>query len=217
MPKPTVILIAAPDFVPALRERLGSELDVTTFADSEAVRAVKTIVEGRPDIIVLERLFAATPRGAALIARVKQDAALEGTEIRIVSHNSGYQRVSPRRPAPPREAATASPARRLDPGTRRAPRFPIKSSAHATLDGQPAQVVNLSAVGAQVLAPGTIEPRRAVTLELGPAREPIVLDGTVVWARPEISRKGAVSRIGIDFASPDRPALERYITAHRLR
>ena len=43
-------------------------------------------------MVALERLFAATPRGAALINRIKADPALGDTEIRVIAHDSDYSR-----------------------------------------------------------------------------------------------------------------------------
>jgi hypothetical protein len=217
MPKPTVILIAAPDFVPALRERFGADTEVMTFADSEPVRAFQAIHALRPNVIALERIFAASPRGAALISRIKSDPAMDDMEIRVLSHNSSYQRVSPRRHGGGPKASPPKPARPLDVGTRRAPRFPIKESAQAAVDGEAAQIVNLSVLGALLIAPGSIGPKRAVTVTLGPARKSIVVAATVVWARAELSRKGPVSRIGVEFKDPDRRAIEAFLDAHRRR
>ena len=41
-------------------------------------------------IVAIERLFAGTPRGLALINRIKADPALNGCEIRVMSHGGGY-------------------------------------------------------------------------------------------------------------------------------
>ncbi len=217
MPKPTLILIAAPDFIPALRERLGADTRAMTFGDSEPLRAMHAILTLRPDVVALERLFAASPRGAALIARIKSDPMLDAVEIRVLSHNSSYQRVSPRRHAAGARTSPARPARRLDPGTRRAPRFPVKDSAHASVDGHEAQLVNLSTVGAQLVMPGSLRPKRTVTVVLGTARRSLEVTGTIVWARVELSRKGPLSRIGVEFVDPDQPAIDAFLQSHRRR
>jgi hypothetical protein len=217
MSTPTVILIAAPDFVPALRERLSDAVEVVTFGDSEPLRALRSILSLRPDVVALERVFAASPRGAALIARIKSDPALSTTEVRVLSHDSSYQRVSPRRHAGAARAHAVRPARRLDPGTRRAPRFQVKDSTRAAVDGADAQIVDLSTVGAQLVVPGSLGPRRVVTVTLGSERKALDAPGTIVWARVELSRKGPASRIGVDFTDPDQPALDAFIQAHRRR
>ena len=77
------------------------------FADTDALQALETITRERPGVVALERLFAATSRGAAFINRIKADPALSSCEIRIVAHDSAYSRVSPRRPG---ETAPAAPA-----------------------------------------------------------------------------------------------------------
>jgi PilZ domain len=215
MSTPIVVLIAAPDFIPALRDRLGDDSKIVTFGDSEPLRALQAILTTRPDVVALERMFAASPRGAALIARVKSDPALNDAEIRVLSHDSSYQRVSPRRVAAQAKKRPARPVRRLDPGTRRAPRFKVKAATHAAVDGSQAQIVDVSTVGAQLIVPGTLGPKREVTVTLGPVRKPLTAPGTIVWARVELSRKGPVSRIGVEFAEPDRSVLDAFIQAHR--
>jgi hypothetical protein len=56
-----------------------------------------------------------------------------------------------------------------------------------------------------------------VTVTLGPERKALDAPGTIIWARVEISRKGPVSRIGVEFTDPDQLALDAFIQAHRRR
>ena len=75
-------------------------------------------------------MFAVTPRGAALINRIKADPTLRQAEIRVMAHNSDYTRVVPRA-APP--SAPALDQR----GTRRAPRFKMADrTVVAVVDGK---------------------------------------------------------------------------------
>jgi hypothetical protein len=217
MPEARLILIAAPELIPALRERVGDADRVLTFADSEPLRAMEAICAERPPVIALERLFAASPRGAALIARIKGDPGLDASEIRILSHDSSYQRVSPRRGQLPAPKVTAKPPQQFDPGTRRAPRFPMRESAEATVNDEPARLVDLSVIGVQLIGPDSLRPKQAATVTLGPAGSGIVAAGTVVWARVELSRKGPAARVGIEFAEPDTAAIGAFIEANRQR
>src|SRR4029079_18397297 len=78
------VLIAAADLLPALKERgfeEGGEL--LAFPDSDALGALDVISRRQPDVVALEQTFAATPRGAALINRIKADPTLSGSTIRI--------------------------------------------------------------------------------------------------------------------------------------
>src|SRR3954466_3517635 len=86
------VIIAALNLTPALRERLADEGELLAFADTEPIQALQAILEQRPRLIVLERLFAATPRGAALINRIKTDPQLGHAEVRVMSHTGDYTR-----------------------------------------------------------------------------------------------------------------------------
>src|SRR3954452_18952196 len=86
------LLIAAQNLMPALQERVEVDGDLLTFADTEPIQALQAILEHRPSLIVLERLFAATPRGAALINRIKTDPQLANAEVRVMSHTGDYTR-----------------------------------------------------------------------------------------------------------------------------
>src|SRR6187401_1138611 len=99
------LVIAAEHLMPALRERIKVEGEIITYPDTEPIQALQAIMEQRPDLVVLERLFAATPRGAALINRIKSDPHLAHAEVRVMSHTGDYARqvVKP-------TAASAAPA-----------------------------------------------------------------------------------------------------------
>ena len=86
------VVIAATNLMPSLQERLADEGELLTFADTEPIQALQAILEQRPSLIVLERLFAATPRGAALINRIKTDPQLGNAEVRVMSHTGDYTR-----------------------------------------------------------------------------------------------------------------------------
>src|SRR5258707_2547967 len=86
------LVIAAQNLMPALREHVKVDGEIVTFADTEPIQALQTIMEQRPGLVVLERLFAATPRGAALINRIKSDPQLSHAEVRVMSHTGDYSR-----------------------------------------------------------------------------------------------------------------------------
>src|ERR687897_1087110 len=91
MPAPAVV-IAASNLMPSLRERLADDGELLIFPDTEPIQALQAILEHKPSLIVLERLFAATPRGAALINRIKNDPQLGHAEVRVMSHTGDYSR-----------------------------------------------------------------------------------------------------------------------------
>ena len=168
--------------MPALHERLADEGELLTFADTEPIQALQAILEQRPRLIVLERLFAATPRGAALINRIKTDPQVSHAEVRVMSHTGDYSRqvakpskVEARR----RRSPAAAESREHEPTTRRLRSTSRHGSSTGTargarraiacgqgveiqLDGNPASVVDLSVVGAQVISSTILRPNQRV-------------------------------------------------------
>jgi hypothetical protein len=212
---PCTVVIAAPHLLPALKARLAHPSsghpagDVIEFGDTEALPALEAIARRRPSVIVLERLFAAAPRGAALINRIKADPSLHASEIRVMSHDSDYVRVSPRK-----AAATAGGLDQR--GTRRVPRFKVRPSADATVDGQQAQIIDLSTVGAQVMSAAVMKPNQRVKVSLGDDLGTLRFEADVAWASFEMSAKGGARyRAGLAFLDADPGALEAYALRHK--
>lgn len=211
----STVLIGAPNHLPALEARLATvEGEKLVFPDSDALRAFEAIVKLRPSLIALERLFAASPRGAALIRRIKADPSLEESEIRVIAHDSDYMRVSPRL-VPPIAAPLPAPPPLDQRGTRRAPRFKIKPSADATVDGQQALIVDLSTVGAQVLSAAAMKPSQRVKVSLADDLGQVRFDADVAWASFEMQPKGPRYRAGLAFIEADASRLEGYCSRHK--
>jgi hypothetical protein len=101
MSKPCTVIIGALELLDALRQNAADNDDVLSFSDNEPLKALEAITTRQPKVIALERLFAATSRGAALINRIKADPALVGVEIRVVSLDGTYRVSARRTPAPP--------------------------------------------------------------------------------------------------------------------
>jgi len=233
------VVIAASNLMPSLRERLADDGELVVFPDTEPIQALQAILEHRPGLIVLERLFAATPRGAALINRIKNDPQLGHAEVRVMSHSGDYLRVvsKPSGSAPPPAAAPAPepaaasegaalateaaataavaepPPRPLDwHGTRRAPRHRIRPGVEIQLDGNPAQVVDLSQVGAQVISQTILRPNQKVRVSVPNDDFVMRFRGSIAWAKFELPDPGAPPRYraGIEFADADARSVEAY-------
>ena len=226
------VIIAAPEHLQALKDH--GFADALTFSDADALKALEAITREKPRAVVLERLFAATSRGAALIKRIKADPSLGGCEIQIVSHDgkpltgkknkkegamaapAPSEPVAPVAPPPPPAPAVAAPAAPLDQrGTRRAPRFNIATGIEVTIDGKPAALINLSIVGAQVVSPTILKPNQRVRMSLPDPDGPIRCMAGVAWAAFEMPRSGPVYRAGIEFFDAEAGNVERFIGANK--
>jgi hypothetical protein len=230
------VVIAASNLMPSLRNRLADDGELLVFPDTEPIQALQAIIEHRPSLIVLERLFAATPRGAALINRIKNDPQLGHAEVRVMSHSGDYTRVvSKGTGAPPPQtggsapgggtavateeapaaAAVSSetPPRPLDwHGTRRAPRHRLRTGVDIQLDGNPARVVDLSQVGAQVLSATILRPNQKVRVSVPNDDFVMRFRGSVAWAKFELPQPSEPPRYraGVEFTDADAAAVEAF-------
>jgi hypothetical protein len=204
------VLIGASDLLPGLKERAGTiNGEVLTFADADALQALETITKRRPGVVALERMFAVTPRGAALINRIKADPALRDSEIRVLAHDSDYQRVVPRMLPP---TAPALDQR----GTRRAPRFKMAVNVTAQLDGKVATVIDLSTVGAQIVSQAKLKPNQKIVVALPDDVTTIRFTAAVVWTSFEIPpNSGPRYRAGLDFPDADANAVGAFCERHK--
>jgi hypothetical protein len=228
------VVIAASNLMPPLCERLAGEGELLTFADTEPIQALQAILDKRPRLVVLERLFAATPRGAALINRIKTDPTLAHAEVRVMSHTGDYTRqvAKPSVVEAPTAAAsgagaqpasgavaTEEPPRRLDwHGTRRAPRHRVRSGLEIQLDGNPASVVDLSIVGAQVLSNTILRPNQKVRVSIPNDDFVMRFRGAVAWAKFELPKPTAAPRYraGVEFTDADASAVAAFCNKNKL-
>jgi hypothetical protein len=237
------LVIAAHNLMPALRERVKVDGEILTFPDTEPIQALQTIMEQRPGLVVLERLFAATPRGAALINRIKSDPTLSHAEVRVMSHTGDYTRqvvkpstVSAAPAGQPAAAigaagtaggsqtaaapaATADAPKALDwQGTRRAPRFRVRAGVELQLDGNPAAVIDLSTVGAQVISPTVLRPNQKVRITIPVEDLQMRFRGAIAWAKFELPRppvKSAQYRAGVEFTDADAKAIDNFTNRNK--
>jgi hypothetical protein len=207
---PATVLIAPPEHLSILHGRAEFG-EVHPFADADALKALELIMRIRPQSVVLERTFAGTSRGAALINRIKVDPALAACELRIIAPGGagGRAAVEPTvdiaAPAPP------SPVAPLDQrGTRRAARIRIADGVEVLIDGNPATLVDLSSYGAQVISVAVLKPNQRVRVQLPAATPPLRLTASIAWAAFEIPKSGPRYRAGMAFIEPDADAIRRF-------
>lgn len=200
------VLIAAADRLAALQQQIEFS-DADAFADTNALQALDAITRQRPSVIAIEHAFAATARGAALINRIMADPSLSTCEVRILEPDGSVVTAA---------VAVAAPPAAIDQrGTRRAPRVVITKNVEVLIDGNPATLVNISVVGAQVTSPLSLRPNQRVRMAIVEAARPVKFNGVVAWASFEMPKEGPGPRYraGINFydAAPD--TISRFIDA----
>jgi hypothetical protein len=203
----STVLIASSEHLHALKDR--SDLGQTqAFSDVDALRALDVITQERPSVIALERLFAATSRGAALINRIKADPGLTACEIRIVTTD-----VEPAEAGHNVTTAAQIPAAvPLDQrGTRRAPRTRVPGGVDVLVDGNPVSLIDVSINGAQVVSPTILRPNQRLRVTLPDPVQPARLSAVVAWASFEMPKGGPRYRAGLAFLDADAAAVGRWI------
>jgi hypothetical protein len=204
------VVIATADLLSAAQERVsGLGGEILGFNEAQAIEALQAIFTHKPSVVAFERRFAITPRGAALMNRIKSDPKLLKTEIRVVAHDSDYSRVSPRQ----KTAAEKALDQR---GTRRAPRFKMKDATPIAIDANAGRILDLSTIGAMVVCTAGMKPLQELKITLtGPAGN-IKFLAKVAWASFEIPpNSGPRYRAGIEFVDADASEVDAFIQTHK--
>ena len=214
-----IVLIGPADSLPGLQERLDPSAEIQTFTESEALEALDHIIRTKPVVVAMQDDFADSSRGQALINRIKDDATLSDVEVRVMAKNAAQNRVAVKRGTHGSSTAVAvdDPKALDQKGTRRAPRIRIKDGTEVAVDGNPAALVDLSAVGAQVVSATVLKPNQRVRIIMGDGKAAVKCAGSIAWAAFEMP-KGMPTRYraGIDWGiTPDSPNVEGFAKKHK--
>jgi hypothetical protein len=197
------VLIGFPEHLPRLKQ--GPLSSALAFSHDDTLAALAAINEHRPGVVALQEQFVATARGAALIERIKADPQLQHCEVRIVS--------CPDEISTPDDTAAALDMR----GTRRAPRFRIAKATEIEIDGQPATLVDLSLVGAQVITATRLNPMQRVRVTLIEGDTTWRARSAIAWVSLEIVGGTPRYRAGLEFMNADKATVQRIIDARSKR
>jgi hypothetical protein len=204
------VVVATAGVLPSLVQRAAATGgEILGFNESQALQALDAIKERKPAVVAFERMFAMTPRGAALINRIKADPRLLDTEVRVVAHDSDYMRVSPRQKT---EAQKALDQR----GTRRAPRFKMADKTGIAIDSHAGTIIDLSSIGAMIVSASALKPAQDLRLTLTDGSGNLRFNGKVAWASFEIPpNSGPRYRAGVEFVDADAAAVDAFIQRHK--
>jgi len=171
-----------------------------------------------------------------------QKLAIPGLEIRLVVRTGGVWGTTPlagaaatarpgatassgspaspaARPEAPAAPATAAPkidvkASALN--TRRTPRFIVLDPLEATVENGKAGLVDVSAMGAQLLSAPALRPNQILKIVLPDNGTPVKVTARVAWAlfeKPTHS-PDAYYRAGIEFTDGEKTTLAEYCKRH---
>jgi hypothetical protein len=214
MPEPCTVLITSRQTASPFAEDGAPQGEVLTFDESQPLQALDLIAARQPEIVALDHEFASSPRGIALAERIKNDPLLASSRVVVVAADGQLAPFTAGR-SPGPDPTVAQPVDRR--GTRRVPRFLIRTGVQVLINGQDAWLIDLSVLGAQVLSRTVIRPNKAVRIVMPDETSLLRVSGVIVWARFEMA-PGQTSphyRAGMQFNDADPAALQQYCLTRR--
>jgi len=214
MASTTAIVISRPEHLTAIRKRLADEATVTVCSETDSLHLFDAILERPPDIVLVHSTFAASSRGATLIAGIKAKPNVTGTAIRVfIEDEDKAPLILFQTTLSPHEAMleTSRPLDRA--GTRQAARYPMNRRP-SVVNGDACQLVDLSVSGAQVQVPMRLRPSQVVRFALPDDAGEVRCQGTVAWSIAVPSGGAIHYRVGLEFVNPDSKRLAAICATH---
>ena len=92
----------------------------------------------------------------------------------------------------------------------------VAGQVDVLIDGNPASLVNISTVGAQVISAAVLKPNQRLRMALPDKQGDLKFVAAVAWASFEYSPKsGPRYRAGIEFINANAAAVDAYSSRHK--
>ncbi len=206
------VFVASSPVLAAWSERASVSSDIVALDEADTQGIIDVVARRRPTVVVLERRFLMTSKGAALVHRLRHDEELPRVEIRVLPTEHAVTLTTSHSPAVTSPAAVVSLAQPITGPVRRAVRVPMPEGVQAQVNGVPAALVDLSTLGAQVISARALRPNQSVRVQLADERGVVVRTRAgVAWAAFELP-PGAPPRYraGVEFQDTDPAAIEAF-------
>ena len=193
-----------------MRKRLiGDASHVEVFSE-DSLQVFEALLAHPPKMLAIHQSFAATSRGATLIARLQAEARLKSIEVRVLIEDESKVPLILSEMSFSPEKALHEASRPLDrAGTRQAARYPMDRRA-IFLNGESGHLIDLSVSGAQVQVLKRLRPSQIVRLILPDASGELRGQGTVAWSIAVPAGGTIQYRAGIEFINPDSAGLSAF-------
>lgn len=193
-----------------MRKRLiGDASHVEVFSE-DSLQVFEALLAHPPRMLAIHQSFAATSRGATLIARLQAEARLKSIEVRVLIEDESKVPLILSEMSFSPEKALHEASRPLDrAGTRQAARYPMDRRA-IFLNGESGHLIDLSVSGAQVQVLKRLRPSQIVRLILPDASGELRGQGTVAWSIAVPAGGTIQYRAGIEFINPDSAGLSAF-------
>ena len=204
------IVIVRPEHLTSIKKRLAETEHVGVVSEAELLQVQDSLLARPPDVLVMHPTFAATSRGATLVAALKAKPRDTGTAIRVFIEDEVKAPLILTETTLGGTEALLETSRPLDrAGTRQAARYPMNRRAVA-VNGDPGQLIDLSVSGAQIQLASRLRPLKVARMVLPDEAGDIRLQGTVAWAIAVPSGGSIQYRAGVEFVNADKKLLTAY-------
>jgi len=205
------VLLASEEVLAAWCARHPAPGEVVALDEADTSRALEVIVRRRPEVVVVEQRYLSTARGQAFVHRLRHDEDLPPFEIRVLSPEHTSAIASAHSPIAISPSAIVGLAQPINGPVRRAVRVQIPEGVQVQIDGTPAELVDLSVFGAQVVSPKTLKPNQKVRVQLSDDSGTLRALAGVAWSSFEIP-KGHLPRyrVGMEFSNADPDTIEAF-------
>jgi hypothetical protein len=199
----TSIVIVRPEHLGSIKKRLSEADFVAVFSETEWLSVQDSVLARPPEVLIMQR-------GATLVSALKAKPREHGTAIRVFIEDEVKAPLILTDADLPAIDALLETSRPLDrAGTRQAARYPMHRRS-LTVNGDPAELVDLSVSGAQVQATARMRPLKVARITLPDDGVETKLQGTVAWAIAVPDKGTIMYRAGIEFVNPDQKKLAAY-------
>lgn len=208
---PTAAIIVRVEHQALMRERLGGASRVTVYSDADSLHVLAAIETHPPEILVIHQTFAASSRGATLVAGLKSRPGT-GTAVRVLIEDEDTAPLMLSQTTLSGEDALLETSRPLDrAGTRQAARYPMHRRA-VVVNGESGHLVDLSVTGAQVQVSTRLRPSQVVRVVLPDESGEMRCQGTVAWSIAVPAGGTVQYRAGVEFINPNSTGLLAFCT-----
>jgi hypothetical protein len=206
------VFVASSQVLAAWSERSNVSSDIVALDEADTQGILDVVARRHPKVVVLERRFLMTSKGAALVHRLRHDEDLPRLEIRVLPTEHAVALTTSHSPLVTSPAAVVSLAQPITGPVRRAVRVPMPEGVQAQVNGMPAALVDLSTLGAQVISARALKPNQSVRVQLADERGGVVrARAGVAWAAYELPPGSPPRyRVGMEFHDADPVAIEAF-------
>jgi hypothetical protein len=158
----------------------------------------------------IDRLRMAETTAEILVGCVNQRLSRTQSSIDLESS------VEPQRSAQPANSPSERDQSDQYAVSRQARRVKVTGAVEVLIDGVASALVDLSALGAQIMSPTALRPNRCVRIALAGASGRLTCEGRIVWAQLESARAqtSAMYRAGVRFVDVNPGAITTLVSQY---